>query len=113
MKYLILLLVLVSGVVQAQDLPTEAKQVIFDEISSIVFFEDEGAVRAPTNVEDFEFTMTDEFTIRVQGKSYSDWDMKELSYDCSVELTTRGMIKSNKDINVTCSVENEEWPYWN
>lgn len=113
MKALILAILFVCGAAQANDIPESAKKIIFEEIGMLVYFNDEGASRLPSKISDFTYNVEDEFLIRVKGNSYSDWDMKELSYDCLVQVNTRGLIKSSKDIEVSCKVENENWPYWN
>jgi hypothetical protein len=113
MKSLLLLSLFCSFSTFANDISKEAKMVIFNEISEMVFFEDEGMVRSPENLEDFQFVQVSDARIYVKGSSYSQWDMKELQYDCVVKVLTKSIIKSSKDINVTCNVENENWPYFN
>lgn len=110
--YLSFLFIFVSfSVNAATELPINAKKIIFDEISSDVFFEDEGAVRAPQALEDFKFEQVDEFEFLVTGESYSEWDEKKLIYNCTVTIITRGMINSANDISLDCALENENWPH--
>ena len=114
MKKLILILLTVnpfsSFASSRIDFPESVKQIIFEEITANVFFEDEGFIREPSDLKDFTFTQVDEFVIRVTGDSYSDWDMKTIGYDCMVNVLTRGQIKSSKDIEVKCSLTGENWP---
>lgn len=81
------------------------KQQVFEEISNLVFFEDEGFVRAPQSVSDFNFKSIGNNRFSVTGNSYSDWDMKEISYDCTAEVSEAKLLA------LTCSLENENWPY--
>jgi hypothetical protein len=113
MKIMILALLFVCGGARASEIPESIQKIIFDEIGRLVYYEDEGAMRLPSKISDFTYKMEDEFLISVKGNSYSEWDMKDLAYDCQVKITTRGMIKSSKDIEVDCKVETENWPYWN
>ncbi|MFZ4713436.1 MAG: hypothetical protein ACOYL6_06985 [Bacteriovoracaceae bacterium] len=113
MKVMIFSLLLMSSLAQASDISDSVKEIIFQEISDQVAFEDEGATRLPQNINDFSYVVEDEFNIRVIGKSYSDWDMKELDYNCLVEVQTRKEITKSEDIIVTCKIQNENWPYWN
>jgi hypothetical protein len=113
MKSLIALSLFFSFSAFANDISKQAKMVIFNEISEIVFFEDEGMVRSPESLEDFQFIQESDARITVSGSSYSQWDMKELQYDCVVKVLTKSIIKSSKDISVTCEVQNENWPYFN
>ncbi len=55
----------------------------------------------------------DESVFLVQGKSYSEWDMKEIEYLCMVEVLSRGMIEVPKDISVSCDLKGENWPHQN
>lgn len=99
--------------VWAQELPTHSKNIILTEIASDVYFEDEGYERAPQKIEDFSFNQIDESVFLVQGKSYSEWDMKEIEYLCKVEVLSRGMIEVPKDISVSCDLKGENWPHQN
>jgi hypothetical protein len=94
----------------AQALPETAKQIMFDAISRDVYFEDDGYTRMPKALSDFTFTQTDEFEFSVSGTSFSDWDNKEIGYECTVTSFTRGMITSVNDIEVNCTLTNENWP---
>jgi hypothetical protein len=111
MKFILFFLSFVSFS-YAQELPLKAKEIIFDEISSMVFFEDEGLVRAPQKIEDFTFLFSDEFIISVSGESFSDWDQKMIGYQCQVNVLSRGMIESNNDVEIICDLTGENWPYY-
>ena len=111
-SYFIFLFIFVGFSVNAKaELPLVAKQIIFDEISADVFFEDEGAIRAPQAIENFKFDQVDEFEFSVTGESYSDWDGKNLIYHCNVTIISRGTIISSNDISLNCTLENENWPH--
>ena len=111
MRFILLFLSFVSFS-YAQELPLKAKEIIFDEISSMVFFEDEGLARAPQNIEDFSFIFSDEFLIVVSGESYSEWDQKMIDYQCEVKVLSRGMIESKNDVEIECELTGEHWPYY-
>jgi hypothetical protein len=112
MKIFLFLLLLSSSSIYANDISQNAKTIIYNEISDMVFFEDEGAVRAPTDLADFNFVQENDSTILVKGTSYSEWDMKDIEYECRVTLLSNGLIQSNKDISVDCNIKNENWPHF-
>lgn len=114
MKFLLLVFSFFAfNLVQAQEISLETKKIIFDGITEDIFFEDEGFVRMPQKIADFNFTYVDEFMLKISGSSYSHWDDKELIYYCVVEVLTRNLIQSSRDIRVSCQVEGENWPYIN
>jgi hypothetical protein len=111
MKFILLFLSFVTFS-YAQELPLKAKEIIFDEISSMVAFEDEGLMRLPQKIEDFTFVFSDEFIISVSGESYSDWDQKMIGYQCQVKVLSRGMIESKNNVEIECELTGEHWPYY-
>ena len=110
MKKFWILSLLISTTSVAAELPLKTKQIIFDEIAMSIYFEDEGMIRGPSNLNDFSYIQTDESQILVSGDSYSQWDDKVIHYDCMVQVLTRGTIKSAKDIDVRCTLSGENWP---
>lgn len=96
---------------QASEIPQSVKELFFDEIANLVFFEDEGFERAPQKLEDFTYTQTDEFEFSVTGKSFSEWDMKVIGYDCLITVLTREVPTSADDIQVDCTLSDEHWPH--
>jgi hypothetical protein len=117
MKNIILLLAILIASsnlfkAHANELPAKARLLIFEAIGDYVYFEDEGYSRYPQNANDFTYTITDEFKIRVTGWSYSAWDMKKIGYDCLVNVNTRGIIMYPSHVEVEyCELENENWPH--
>ncbi len=107
------LIMLFSNSSHAGDLTKRAKEIIFDEITRSVYFEDEGHVRAPSLISDFQFLQTDEFEFQVSGDSYSDWDAKIIHYDCQVNVVTRRIIRAAEDISISCRLSGENWPKYN
>lgn len=103
-------LMLLSSTSFAAELPAKAKKIILAEIASDIFFEDEGAVRAPQKISDFSFKQVKANLIYVTGASYSEWDMKVIGYDCTVKVLA-AKINSHKDIAVDCILTGENWPY--
>lgn len=95
----------------ATEIPQSIKELFFDEISNFVFFEDEGFERVPQKLEDFTYTQTDEFVFTVTGRSFSEWDLKEIGYDCTITVLTREVIKSAEDFEVDCTLSDEHWPH--
>lgn len=94
----------------AAELPLKTKKIILSAIASDVFFEDEGAVRAPSKVSDFTFKKMKKNMILVTGDSYSDWDMKKIHYTCEVTVLN-AKITTDEDLSVSCSLDGENWPY--
>jgi hypothetical protein len=94
----------------ASELPLKVKKIIIAEIANDIFFEDEGAVRAPQNISDFSFKQVKSNLMQVTGASYSEWDMKVIGYDCTVKLLAMKIV-SHKDIAVDCILIGENWPY--
>jgi hypothetical protein len=92
------------------ELPKSVKTLIFDDITRQVYFEDDGYKRMPQSMDDFIYTQTDESTFTVKGTSFSEWDNKDIGYDCVVEILVRGIPKTTKDINVTCEFSGMNWP---
>jgi hypothetical protein len=114
MKFILLILSFFAlNLVEAQEISIENQQLIFDAITESVAFEDEGLVRVPQKLSDFNFVIVDESLIEVVGQSFSQWDDKMLQYHCLVEVLTQKEIQSTQDLKVNCKVENENWPYIN
>jgi hypothetical protein len=96
----------------SQDLSIEAKEMITEAIGEYVYFEDEGFERLPQSYADFKYELADENKIIVSGKSLSEWDMKEIEYNCEINVLSRGLIEKAEDIEVvSCTLEGEHWPH--
>ena len=106
-------MLLLSTFAYGTELPLKSKEVIFQGIIQDIYFEDDGYKRMPKAIDDFAYTIIEENIIKVEGFSYSDWDMKEIFYDCTVSVLTRGMIEKSDDVVVRCKLEGENWPYAN
>jgi hypothetical protein len=106
-------ILLLSSFAYATELPLKSKEVIFEAITRDMYFEDEGYSRMPKSIDDFTYTIMEKDLIKVEGFSYSDWDMKEIFYACTVKVLTRGMIEKMEDVDVRCKLEGENWPYAN
>jgi len=117
MKNIILLIAILFAIpsfsnAQSLDLSVQSKEIIIDAIAEYVFFEDEGYVRAPQGIEDFQFQIVDENKIIVTGESLSDWDMQDIKYYCEIKVLSRGVIEKAQDIEIDfCQLENEHWPH--
>jgi hypothetical protein len=110
-KAILFMLLFSLSAVGRADVPTRLKKLFFTEIAHYVAYEEDGILRGPAKLEDFVYLQTDEFTFSIKGESFSIWDQKKISYDCTVNVLTRMMIRSAVDFDLYCTLENENWPF--
>lgn len=114
MKKLLALLALtyIAYGAQAQtqsDFSLDQKAVMVEAIGRYVYFEDEGYERYPANIADFSFELNDGVII-ASGRSFSDWDDKEIDYYCEIRIESLESMQS-ENIDLWCELEGENWPH--